>query len=241
MENAFSLDPIYIQISKRILEDIKTKKYKFGDKLPSEQDLSIEFETSRGTIRKALQVLTRDGYIETIHGKGSFVTNKRMSSPIAQHLVSIEETLEEQGLEFTTKVISKSIVTADDELGTQLEVEEGAKVLFLSRVRHIEEEPCIYLKNWVPLSRAPGIEYFDYNEIGLFNAIEMTNNEKISYGVRTFKAINAQEDVSKNLDIENEAVLKIVQSTYNVRDEPIEYSQIFIKSDKYQITSKLIR
>lgn len=241
MENSISLEPLYVQISNKIINDINSKKYKYGDRLPSEQDLSVEFETSRGTIRKALQVLTRDGYIETIHGKGSFVTDKRISSPIAQDLVSIEETLEAQNLDFTTTVIKKVVVKADGSLVSRFDIEEGSEVMCLERVRYIDEEPCIFLRNWVSVDRIPGIDFFDYDKIGLFNAIERSINEKIAYGLRTFKAINADEEISKYLNLSNEAVLKIIQTTYNTQDEPIEYSEIFIKSDKYQVTSKLVR
>lgn len=43
-----------------------------GEKLPSENKLSVEYGVSRQTVRKALQILQNDGYIYAEHGRGTF-------------------------------------------------------------------------------------------------------------------------------------------------------------------------
>ena len=57
-----------------IKDEIKNKKYKIGDKLPGEYELMSIYDVTRSTIREVLAGLTKEGIIEKIAGKGSFVT-----------------------------------------------------------------------------------------------------------------------------------------------------------------------
>lgn len=66
--------PKYNKIIEDLKIQIKQKKYLPGDKLPSENMLSREYEISRQTVRKALTVLENEGYIYAVHGKGTFVS-----------------------------------------------------------------------------------------------------------------------------------------------------------------------
>ncbi|PRC62302.1 GntR family transcriptional regulator, partial [Mycobacterium sp. ITM-2017-0098] len=64
--------PLYRQLSD-LLETRLVEHSNPGDKLPSEAELSQEFEVNRLTVRRALDELNQRGLIETVHGKGSFV------------------------------------------------------------------------------------------------------------------------------------------------------------------------
>lgn len=59
------------QIYEHLLKSISEMKP--GDnKLPSEDELAVQFGVSRATIREALKMLLRNGFIKTVHGKGTF-------------------------------------------------------------------------------------------------------------------------------------------------------------------------
>ena len=65
---------LYEMIYSDIIESIKSGKYKVGDQLPTENDLAKNYDVSRITTKKALEMLVDDGYVRRIRGKGSFVT-----------------------------------------------------------------------------------------------------------------------------------------------------------------------
>lgn len=67
------VNTLYLKIKDLILADIKSEKYKPGDKLPSEVSLSAEYGVSEATIRRALQLLKNMGYINSIKRVGYFV------------------------------------------------------------------------------------------------------------------------------------------------------------------------
>lgn len=64
---------LYLSIVDKIKERILKGQYKPGDMLDSEAAMMREFGASRMTIRKSLSLLSNEGYVYSIPGKGSFV------------------------------------------------------------------------------------------------------------------------------------------------------------------------
>lgn len=71
-----SKKPIYEQIRSQIKNLIITGQLKAGDSLPSMRALAKELHISVITTKRAYEDLERDGFIETIVGKGSFVATQ---------------------------------------------------------------------------------------------------------------------------------------------------------------------
>ena len=86
--------PIYEQIEEQIKSQIMTGELAAGDALPSTRILAKELKISVITTKRAYEDLERDGYIETVVGKGSFV--KGVSGEIMKEsmLYAIEELLD---------------------------------------------------------------------------------------------------------------------------------------------------
>ncbi|MCR1871469.1 GntR family transcriptional regulator [Longicatena caecimuris] len=68
--------PIYQQIVAQIKQLIMTDVLKEGDALPSMRTLAKELRISVITTKRAYEELEKEGFIETITGKGSFVAGK---------------------------------------------------------------------------------------------------------------------------------------------------------------------
>ncbi|TDL83088.1 GntR family transcriptional regulator [Peribacillus frigoritolerans] len=68
-----TFNPLYLKVYNLLLNQIQSGKLKLGDKVPSEKELADQFQVSRITTKKALDLLSEENYIERIQGKGSFV------------------------------------------------------------------------------------------------------------------------------------------------------------------------
>jgi GntR family transcriptional regulator, arabinose operon transcriptional repressor len=80
-ENDFVINqepPLYEKIRDILLEGINTKKWKPGEKLPSENELSSQFGVSRWTIRYAIECLMDENIVVRLPGKGSFVADPEL-------------------------------------------------------------------------------------------------------------------------------------------------------------------
>src|SRR5690554_6276719 len=63
--------PFYIQVYKTIVQLIKDKKWEEGEFLPSERELSLLFDVDRLTVRRALNMIVKEGLIEKKAGLGT--------------------------------------------------------------------------------------------------------------------------------------------------------------------------
>lgn len=86
--------PIYEQIALQIKNMIITGELNAGDLLPSMRFLAKELRISVITTKRAYDDLERDGFIETVPGKGSYVATKNIEFIREEHLRIAEEYLQ---------------------------------------------------------------------------------------------------------------------------------------------------
>lgn len=73
-----SIIPLYQQLSDEIKEQILLGKLKAGDRLMTEAELSQQYEVSRITVRKAIELLVDEGYVLRKQGIGTFIAEKKL-------------------------------------------------------------------------------------------------------------------------------------------------------------------
>lgn len=88
-----SNEPIYEQISKQIKAQILKGELKEGDLLPSMRGLARDLQISVITTKRAYEELEREGFIETVQGKGSFVAGQNRELMKEKKLSIVEEKL----------------------------------------------------------------------------------------------------------------------------------------------------
>lgn len=71
-----SSKPIYEQIIEQMKFNVMKKYLNPGDIIPSVRKLALDLKITPGTVAKAYQELERQGIIETIRGKGTFIASK---------------------------------------------------------------------------------------------------------------------------------------------------------------------
>lgn len=85
--------PIYEQITSQIRQMILTGKLQEGEALPSMRLLAKELRVSVITTKRAYENLEREGFIETVTGRGSYVAGKNMELVREAHLLKAQEAL----------------------------------------------------------------------------------------------------------------------------------------------------
>jgi len=70
---------LYQQLARSIADGIKGGDYPRGRRLPSERDLAEQFGVSRPTVREAMIALEIQGFVESRHGSGVYVTHRAPS------------------------------------------------------------------------------------------------------------------------------------------------------------------
>jgi DNA-binding GntR family transcriptional regulator len=66
--------PLYLQVCDALRSEILAGEYQDGDRFHREADLIQRFGVARGTVRQALDLLEREGYLRRERGRGTFVS-----------------------------------------------------------------------------------------------------------------------------------------------------------------------
>ena len=89
------MQPIYEQIVEQIKAAIMKEELKSEESLPSVRTLSKDLRISALTVKKAYDTLEQEGFIVTVHGKGSFVAGVNVGLRQEEQKKEIEHEMEE--------------------------------------------------------------------------------------------------------------------------------------------------
>ena len=89
-----SMTPIYEQMVGQIKAQIMSGERKEGDMLPSVRALAKDLRVSALTVKKAYDELEREGFVTTVHGKGTFVTSANQEIMLEEKKKEVEADLE---------------------------------------------------------------------------------------------------------------------------------------------------
>ena len=92
--NNSSMQPIYEQIVSQVKANILKGELKEEEMLSSVRALAKELKVSALTVKKAYDALEEEGFIVTVHGKGSFVTPANQGLMLEEKKKEVEADLE---------------------------------------------------------------------------------------------------------------------------------------------------
>ena len=119
--NLDSSKPLYRQVEADIKSKIVSKVYVAGEKMPTENELSEQYNVSKITIRKAIQNLSDEGYVKKVQGKGTFITYKKEKMYINKPS-GFKETLSSKGHSSKNEIIQASFLNADGDISKKLSI-----------------------------------------------------------------------------------------------------------------------
>lgn len=140
--NSESAEPLYRQLEKLLREDIETGILSAGSKLPTENELVSMYSVSRVTVRKALDELSQQGYLERRSGKGTYVAEKKLQRAL-DGVTSFTTICREMGCIPGGKTVRRSIELASEKEARQLGVPEDSQILSMERVRYADGQPVV--------------------------------------------------------------------------------------------------
>ena len=92
--NNSSMQPIYEQIVSQIKDKIIQGELREEEMLPSVRTFAKELKVSALTVKKAYDALEEEGFVVTVHGKGSFVTMANQERMLEAKKREVEADLE---------------------------------------------------------------------------------------------------------------------------------------------------
>ncbi|STI81840.1 GntR family transcriptional regulator [Escherichia coli] len=221
--------PLYQQVVEWIRESIYTGDLVEDDRIPSEYQIMDMLEVSRGTVKKAVAQLVKEGVLIQVQGKGTFVKKENVAYPLGEGLLSFAESLESQKIHFTTEVITSRIESANRYVAEKLRITPGQDILYLERLRSIGDEKAMLIENRINIELCPVLAEIDFNQHNLFPTKKVVA-KKIRYSESRYAGAIIGNERGHFLDISEDApVLHLEQLVFFSRGLPIEFGNVWLK------------
>jgi GntR family transcriptional regulator len=233
--------PYYLQLAELMRRDISQRQPHHEIwQLPSENELATLHGITRATVRRALDVLERGGWLYREKGKGSFAAVRRVQHELTQ-LVSTTNDMRERGWSLTTKVISLNQMSASPKIASALDLPEGAPCYELCRLRLVDDEPLSLQSSYLREALCPALEEQDLSR-SLYRLLETHYGLRLWSGKEILRARCALPDEEKLLETTKcAAVMYMERVTYGVRGEAVEYLEAVWHGERYDFTVSLSR
>jgi GntR family transcriptional regulator len=230
---------LYQQIADSILEMIENGDLQPGARLPSEHALSAEHQVGRNTIRHALSELAAKGYLESVQGVGTFVTETHFPKTV-EFLYGFSQEMAQRGKVVTSQVIEAKLITADPVLARILRVQLGSEVVFINRLRLVDDKPAAIERAYLPHGFCHGILEHDFSTESLYDVLAAQYNMKPDHAEQEIGAEIATPQVSELMGLEHPApVLVIRRETRTADGRVIEYVESEFRADRFRFYTNL--
>ncbi len=226
--------PLYDQLVDILSEKIEHECVA-GDMLPSERELSERYGLSRTTVRLALQELESLGLVVRQHGRGTFVADRSVQAANLTQSYSFTDQMREMGRDPKTTILEFVEMEADKNLSEHMGVRLGEKLFKLKRLRSADGMPMMVERTYLPLRKFITLKRPLLEQKPLYEVIEVDYQEKIRVAEEEFFASIARPADARLLDIgEGAPVLDLVRTTYNARNEIVEYTLSVARADQFK-------
>ncbi len=221
----------YQAIYQKLVSKIDRQELVAGEKLPSEHELLELFDTSRETVRKALNQLAQNGYIQKVRGKGSIVLDRdKFDFPISG-LVSFKELAEKMGRPWETIVHELETVVGSSELQGKLGESELWKVV---RSRKVDEESIILDKDYFIKSQVPYLDH-EICSNSIYDYLEKDVALQIAFADKEVTVEEASDEDRAYLDLNGLTHVVVVKSIVHLDDaSPFQYTESRHRLDKFR-------
>lgn len=222
--------PLYCQLMQVIIEEINNR-LEADAKLPSERDFCNKYGLSRSTVRQAFLELEQEGYIYKIHGKGTFVSPKKLNQELLK-FYSFTTEMKKMGKTPTSKVLTFDCVQCDWNLAQKMKVEIGSEAYRFLRLRLADDKPVMLETSYVPKGRFAGLTREMLEKSAMYDLFNRIYGVEFTYAEEKFQAVMTDERTAKYLKIKKSLPsLKIERFTYE-RDRIIEYTMSMARGDQ---------
>ncbi len=224
--------PRHEEVTLWLRDQIESRCYAHGDRLPSEKELQERFRVSRITVRRALQTLEADGLISRRQGVGSFAAKSRLRQGLVR-LTDFAEDMVQAGMEPSSQILFLGREGAAAQIASCLGLAEGAPCVRLDRLRLGDGQPIALDQTWLPTEYGRKLEGRDLTKETIYRILGAECGIPILRGRYRIEAVEAEPEVAKALGIgQRRPLLLITRLSYTTGNTPVYVQKRYYRPDR---------
>lgn len=207
-------------------------------RLPPEEQLSTVLKVSRPTVRTALQDLQREGKLQRLQGRGTYINRHALGLPanLAEEK-DFAKLLLDSGYEPAVRMLSADEVTMPAELAEILDVSSDEPACAVNRLFTASGRPAIFVTDYVParLLLVPVEQLQDVDSS--FRLVRDYTARQVRYSISHILPAVASPDVAGTLDVAaGDPLLLLRTAHFDEDDEPCAVSSAYIDTAYLEFT-----
>lgn len=228
--------PLYFQLYKLLNTCILDGTFEKGMRLPTEKQLSKEFNISRITAKRSLDELAEEGLVERHRGKGTHVIYQYKPKPVHAPLVGMLQEIESMARNSRATILDCAMLQPPQAIRDELEMAAGETALYLQRIREREGQRFGYYISWTKgvkkprnpkiFEKTPRLSYFRQNGL------------EITHVTQTISAVGASDEAAEALGVEpGSPLLSLTRRSFNKVGETeqlMDHLQVYYHPDRFQ-------
>lgn len=230
----------YEEIASTIRDRIREGIYPPNKLMPNQSDFVDEFDVSRMTIKKALNLLINEGLINSQRGSGTRVMNPALWGNSTDCLQKFEleklQLSEEQFTELKIDILAFEVQFPNTLAQQQLGISREQPVYYISRVYNLDGKPYVHEEVYIPVSVVPKLTE-EIIQTSIYRHLSENLHLKFGGIFKSVYADNCTNDDVENLGLETKQSILVTEQVAYLKDsKPIEYSICRSIGDSRRVT-----
>lgn len=225
---------LYIQVFEIMKKAIEGGEWIVGAQIPTEDELCRLYEVSKATVRLAILELVRQGYLLRQQGKGTFVCKRVIPEGLTMSS-SFKELMLEAGVNFTTDVLAHTVMMPTDDLDFKLEVAEDKHIIYIKRLRLVDNEPILLQESYIPHDVCPPLLHEDVTTNSIFELFEKKHGINITRLRDYLEVVLAKADEGLLLNIPKGSPVLLLEQHFYSGDTQIMYTRSVKRAERFKL------
>lgn len=228
--------PRHVYIAETISERIASGLYGPDAKIPSGSELAKEFGVSQMTVRRALNTLAARGLTYGVKGKGTFVRPDHPTDPDFK-LESVEGIRVDRAPE--VRLLSTSMVRADQRIAAMLGVAPGQRVVHLRRLVSMAGIPAMYHHEYILYDPRRTLVESQLQLTALDGVLDSERGQGSFGGELTIRAVLLDRSAAEALgQEEGDLALSLEHVFRDSEGSPVSYGEFVLRADQFRLKSR---
>lgn len=235
-----TFSPLYQQIKALITQRLEIGEWKPGELIPSEVELGNLFKVSQGTVRKAIDELAAENLVVRRQGKGTFVATHYETHAQFRFLRLVPDNDAPQRAD--NRLIEIKRMRASADVARQLDLKVGDAVIFIKRVKSLNDVPTILEEIWLPglIFKALTAERLREYKGPLYGLFESEFGTRMIRATERIRAVNATMSMADLLAVpQGSALLSVERVSFTYGDKPVEVRHAQYRTEHYCYRNQL--
>ncbi|WP_420565728.1 phosphonate metabolism transcriptional regulator PhnF [Thalassobaculum sp.] len=226
---------VWRQIEETLAEEIRSRRWAEGQRLPTEAELSGRFGVNRHTLRRAVSALVDRGLVRVEQGRGAFVRENVLEYLVGQR-TRFTENVRRANRTASGRLQSFKRMRAPKDVAAVLRLAPGTAVLRVETVNQVDDRPLSIGDHWFPAKRFP-----DFQEVydATHSITRVMEHHGIPNYVRAVTKVTARMPDVTEAEIlgqpRNRPVLYVEAVNVDPEGAPVQLSHVRYAADRFQM------